>query len=226
MNPFWAMEEETQDLYEIAEAIFNGQKNDYSEEFTDLVEMHVGGSDLLVLDRAELTDPWRGFEHCLIPSPRVGVLHPLARSPGTAAPRRRSTCYCPTSTTPPSPGRWSTSPLSPAERTGQPSCSTPALPGGPSIEPIALGCSGSVKRAVATTEAALESLTTPGAALVKVADKLLTTIAHAFGDSESWYTTATGVLVRDQRTTFLPGGPLYEWAKRNSIEVVDRQATR
>ncbi|MFD9688436.1 hypothetical protein ACFXPX_32760 [Kitasatospora sp. NPDC059146] len=61
MNPFWAMEEETQGLYEIAEAIFNEERNDYSKEFTDLADMVIGGSDLLVLDHAELTGPWRGF---------------------------------------------------------------------------------------------------------------------------------------------------------------------
>ncbi|MFB7674125.1 helix-turn-helix domain-containing protein [Kitasatospora purpeofusca] len=96
----------------------------------------------------------------------------------------------------------------------------------PYIEPIALGGSGSVKHAVATAETSLESLTIPGAELVKVADKLLTTIAHAFGESESLYTTATGALVRDKRTPFFPSGPLYEWAKRNGVEVVDWQAAR
>ncbi|MFB8236210.1 helix-turn-helix domain-containing protein [Kitasatospora purpeofusca] len=107
-----------------------------------------------------------------------------------------------------------------------PSIPLSASTGAPFIEPIALGGSGSVTHAVAIAETSLESLTVPGAGLVKVADKLLTTIAHAFGDSESWYTTATGALVRDKRTTFFPSGPLYEWAKRNDIEVVDWQAAR
>ncbi|MET8624654.1 hypothetical protein ABZW30_13010 [Kitasatospora sp. NPDC004669] len=61
MNPFWAMEEETQELYEIAEAVFNDERNDFNEEFNEIVEMHLGGSDLLVLDRAQLAPLWRGF---------------------------------------------------------------------------------------------------------------------------------------------------------------------
>jgi hypothetical protein len=58
-NPFWAMEEESQNLYEIAETVFNDERDGYTEEFEELTE--VWGEDLLVLDKAELVEGWRGF---------------------------------------------------------------------------------------------------------------------------------------------------------------------
>ncbi|MFE4519413.1 hypothetical protein ACFRMQ_35140 [Kitasatospora sp. NPDC056783] len=60
-----------------------------------------------------------------------------------------------------------------------------------------------MKRALAA-EAALERLANPGTVLVKVADELRTTIARAFGDGESWSTTATGALVREPADGVLP----------------------
>ncbi|MGA5819931.1 hypothetical protein ACPC54_18965 [Kitasatospora sp. NPDC094028] len=61
-NPYWAMEEESQNLYEMAEVVFSEEHNDFSEEFNELTEMGIGGSDLLVLYKAELAGPWRGFD--------------------------------------------------------------------------------------------------------------------------------------------------------------------
>ncbi|MGW0338086.1 hypothetical protein ACWD0J_40980 [Streptomyces sp. NPDC003011] len=58
-NPFWAMEEESQNLYEIAETVFNDERDGYTEEFEELTE--VWGEDLLVLDKVELVEGWRGF---------------------------------------------------------------------------------------------------------------------------------------------------------------------
>ncbi|PCG87107.1 hypothetical protein CIB93_04470 [Streptomyces sp. WZ.A104] len=58
-NPFWAMEEESQNLYEIAETVFNDEHDGYTEEFEELTE--AWGEDLLVLDKAELDEGWRGF---------------------------------------------------------------------------------------------------------------------------------------------------------------------
>lgn len=59
-NPYWAMREESQSLSGIAEAIFNEEPTDYTEEFRE----QVGDEDiddLLVLYKAELADAWRGF---------------------------------------------------------------------------------------------------------------------------------------------------------------------
>ncbi|CAL9279030.1 hypothetical protein [Streptomyces sp. SudanB52_2052] len=53
------MEEEPQNLYEIAETVFNDERDGYTEEFEELTE--VWGEDLLVLDKAELVEGWRGF---------------------------------------------------------------------------------------------------------------------------------------------------------------------
>jgi hypothetical protein len=58
-NPFWAMEEESQNLYEIAETIFNDDHTGFTEEFEEIAEW--GGNDVLVLDKAEIVDAWRGF---------------------------------------------------------------------------------------------------------------------------------------------------------------------
>ncbi|MFE3559486.1 hypothetical protein ACFXKW_32220 [Streptomyces sp. NPDC059193] len=58
-NPFWAMEEESQGLYEIAEAIFNDDRTSFTEEFEEIAEW--GGDDVLVLDKAEIGEAWRGF---------------------------------------------------------------------------------------------------------------------------------------------------------------------
>lgn len=58
-NPFWAMEEESQSLYEMAEVIFNDDHDGFTEEFEELTDF--GGSDVLVLYKAELAAAWRGF---------------------------------------------------------------------------------------------------------------------------------------------------------------------
>ncbi|MER0476993.1 hypothetical protein ABR737_01240 [Streptomyces sp. Edi2] len=60
-NPFWAMEEQSQNLYEMAEVIFSAEHDDYSEEFNEITEGGFGGSDVLVVYRVELTEAWRGF---------------------------------------------------------------------------------------------------------------------------------------------------------------------
>lgn len=59
MNPFWAMEEESQDLYEIAEVLIDPETGHFVD---DLDEGLCGlGSDLLVMDQVVLYEPWRGF---------------------------------------------------------------------------------------------------------------------------------------------------------------------
>ncbi|MER5439089.1 hypothetical protein [Streptomyces sp. NPDC002790] len=59
MNPFWAMEEESQDLYEIAEVLIDSETGRFVD---DLDEGLCGlGSDLLVMDQVVLYEPWRGF---------------------------------------------------------------------------------------------------------------------------------------------------------------------
>ncbi|MFD4247556.1 hypothetical protein ACFWP3_39125 [Streptomyces sp. NPDC058525] len=59
-NPYWAMEEESQSLYEIAETIFTEEHTDYTEEFQEQIDFGLTG-DLLVLYKAELANAWRGF---------------------------------------------------------------------------------------------------------------------------------------------------------------------
>lgn len=58
-NPFWAMEEESQSLHEMATVIFNEEHDGFVEEFEELTDF--GGSDVLVLYKAELAPAWRGF---------------------------------------------------------------------------------------------------------------------------------------------------------------------
>ncbi|MFD6465219.1 hypothetical protein [Streptomyces goshikiensis] len=58
-NPYWAMEEESQNLAEIAEVIFNEEHTGFTEEFEEIADW--GGSDVLVLDKAEVVEAWRGF---------------------------------------------------------------------------------------------------------------------------------------------------------------------
>ncbi len=53
------MEEEPQNLYEIAETVFNDERDGYTDEFEEFTE--VWGEDLLVLDKAALVEGWRGF---------------------------------------------------------------------------------------------------------------------------------------------------------------------
>ncbi|WP_405968913.1 hypothetical protein OG613_47680 (plasmid) [Streptomyces sp. NBC_00015] len=59
-NPYWAMQEESQNLSDLAETVFNEQRTDYSEQFQEHLDYGYAG-DLLVLYKAELAPAWRGF---------------------------------------------------------------------------------------------------------------------------------------------------------------------
>ena len=58
-SPFCAMDE-TPELCDLARALF-GEGDDFTEEFTQLVAMRPDNAGLLVFDRAELLQAWRGF---------------------------------------------------------------------------------------------------------------------------------------------------------------------
>ncbi|MGV9268097.1 AlbA family DNA-binding domain-containing protein [Kitasatospora sp. NPDC003701] len=102
------------------------------------------------------------------------------------------------------------------EMPGTPMAAAPT----PADEPVALGFDGSQTHAFASAGAVVESLTVPGTHLVQTAHKLLTKIAHCFGQAESPFTTAEGALVRDQRNSFFPSGRLYRWAEESGLEIV------
>jgi hypothetical protein len=78
-SPFWALEEASQSLYEIAQTIFNADGNGFTEEFQEIAEW--GGDDVLVLDKAEIVEAWRGFG--LGPMVAAEAIHRLA--PGCGA---------------------------------------------------------------------------------------------------------------------------------------------
>ncbi|WP_198358370.1 hypothetical protein [Streptomyces fildesensis] len=59
MNSFWAMEEESQELYEIAEVLIDSDTGHFVDELDE--DLAGFGSDLLVMDQVVLDKSWRGF---------------------------------------------------------------------------------------------------------------------------------------------------------------------
>ncbi|MEJ8652704.1 hypothetical protein WKI65_32730 [Streptomyces sp. MS1.AVA.3] len=57
-NAYWAMEEESEDLYETAQVLLDQQTGSFSEEVSEMLEYI--GTDLLVMDRVTLDRQWRG----------------------------------------------------------------------------------------------------------------------------------------------------------------------
>lgn len=59
MNAWWAMEEESQELYEIGSVLLDQNTGNFTDEVDQRLEYM--GSDLLVMDRVVLDKEWRGF---------------------------------------------------------------------------------------------------------------------------------------------------------------------
>ncbi|MGW2858296.1 hypothetical protein [Streptomyces sp. NPDC001205] len=57
-NAYWAMEEESEDLFEIAQALLDPETGSFASEVSELLEYV--GSALLVMDRVTLDPAWRG----------------------------------------------------------------------------------------------------------------------------------------------------------------------
>ncbi|MFF4363465.1 hypothetical protein [Streptomyces sp. NPDC001604] len=57
-NAYWAMEEVSEELYEIAQVLLDPQTGSFTSEVGELLEYV--GSALLVMDRVKLDPPWRG----------------------------------------------------------------------------------------------------------------------------------------------------------------------
>ncbi|ALO96730.1 hypothetical protein SHL15_5667 [Streptomyces hygroscopicus subsp. limoneus] len=57
-NAYAAMEEASEDLYEIAQTLLDPATGYYTDEVSELLEY--SGSDLLVMDRVTLSEEWRG----------------------------------------------------------------------------------------------------------------------------------------------------------------------
>lgn len=57
-NAYWAMEEESEELYETAQALLDPGTGSYTDEVSERLEYV--GSALLVMDRVTLDPPWRG----------------------------------------------------------------------------------------------------------------------------------------------------------------------
>ncbi|MER6367120.1 hypothetical protein ABT255_01865 [Streptomyces mirabilis] len=57
-NAYWAMEEESEELYEIAQVLLDPQTGSFTSEVGELLEYV--GSALLVMDRVTLDPQWRG----------------------------------------------------------------------------------------------------------------------------------------------------------------------
>ncbi|MFF8918945.1 hypothetical protein ACF08M_38000 [Streptomyces sp. NPDC015032] len=57
-NAFWALEEETEELYEIARAVLDPDTGNFNESANE--ELEYVGSGLLVMDRVTLDEDWRG----------------------------------------------------------------------------------------------------------------------------------------------------------------------
>ncbi|MFF7050145.1 hypothetical protein ACFY94_17470 [Streptomyces griseorubiginosus] len=57
-NAFWAMEEESEELYETAQALLDPDTGSFTDEVSERLEYV--GSALLVMDRVTLDPPWRG----------------------------------------------------------------------------------------------------------------------------------------------------------------------
>ncbi|MFI6464519.1 hypothetical protein [Streptomyces sp. NPDC050538] len=58
MNAFWAMEQETEELYETAQVLLDQETGNFTDEVSELLDYV--GSDLLVMDRVTLDEQWRG----------------------------------------------------------------------------------------------------------------------------------------------------------------------
>ncbi|MFD7479234.1 hypothetical protein ACFV8Z_46095 [Streptomyces sp. NPDC059837] len=57
-NAFWAMEEESEELYETAQVLLDPETGSFTDEVSERLEYV--GSALLVMDRVTLDPPWRG----------------------------------------------------------------------------------------------------------------------------------------------------------------------
>ncbi|MGW2685718.1 hypothetical protein ACWC6I_21505 [Streptomyces sp. NPDC001414] len=57
-NAYWAMEEESEDLYETAQVLLDPATGSFTDEVSERLEYV--GSALLVMDRVTLDSPWRG----------------------------------------------------------------------------------------------------------------------------------------------------------------------
>ncbi|GAA3196341.1 MULTISPECIES: hypothetical protein [Streptomyces] len=57
-NAFWALEEESEDLYETAQVLLDPQTGSFTDEVSERLEYV--GSALLIMDRVTLDPPWRG----------------------------------------------------------------------------------------------------------------------------------------------------------------------
>ncbi|MFD4559763.1 hypothetical protein ACFWP5_36530 [Streptomyces sp. NPDC058469] len=57
-NAFWAMEEESEELYETAQVLLDPATGSFTDEVSERLEYV--GSALLVMDRVTLDPPWRG----------------------------------------------------------------------------------------------------------------------------------------------------------------------
>lgn len=57
-NAFWAMEEESEELYEAAQVLLDPATGNFTDEVGEVLEYV--GSALLVMDRVTLQEPWRG----------------------------------------------------------------------------------------------------------------------------------------------------------------------
>ncbi|MGW2917728.1 hypothetical protein ACWDBF_07670 [Streptomyces angustmyceticus] len=57
-NAYWALEEESEDLYETGKALLDPQTGSFTGEVSEMLEYV--GTDLLVMDRVNLDRQWRG----------------------------------------------------------------------------------------------------------------------------------------------------------------------
>ncbi|MFJ4513825.1 hypothetical protein [Streptomyces sp. NPDC088816] len=57
-NAYWAMEEESEELYETAQVLLDPETGSFTDEVSERLEYV--GSGLLVMDRVTLGPPWRG----------------------------------------------------------------------------------------------------------------------------------------------------------------------
>ncbi|MDX3170729.1 hypothetical protein PV382_00135 [Streptomyces scabiei] len=57
-NAYWAMEQESEELYETAQVLLDPETGSFTSEVSELLEYV--GSGLLVVDRVTLDPPWRG----------------------------------------------------------------------------------------------------------------------------------------------------------------------
>ncbi|MGW3692382.1 hypothetical protein ACWD6U_00635 [Streptomyces sp. NPDC005149] len=58
-NAYWAMEEESEELYETAQVLLDPETGSFTDEVSERLEYV--GSSLLVMDRVTLDPPWRGY---------------------------------------------------------------------------------------------------------------------------------------------------------------------